>query len=336
MENILGERNRKTIFSAIQPSGSITLGNYLGAIKNWVSLQNDADCIFSVADLHSITVRQDPEQLRRNTLEAYALLISCGIDIEKSIFFIQSHVSTHAELAWILNCYTQFGELSRMTQFKDKSKKHSDNINSGLFTYPSLMAADIILYQTDAVPVGADQKQHVELTRNIAERFNSIYGQTFKIPEPFIASSNAKVMSLQDPSKKMSKSDKNENAWIGILDSKDNIIKKFKRAVTDSESCVCYKEGKDGINNLIEIYSAVTGKSYDQIEKEFDLKGYGEFKLAVAESVADALEPIKENFKRLINDKTYLENCYKISAKKAYEISNQTLSDVKNKIGFIF
>lgn len=326
---------KKVIFSAIQPSGTITLGNYLGAIKSWVSLQDEYNCIFALADLHTITVRQNPASFRKNALEAYALLIACGIDPKKSIFFIQSHVHTHAELAWIMNCYTQFGELSRMTQFKDKSLIHSDNVNAGLFTYPSLMAADILLYQTDLVPVGADQKQHLELTRNIAQRFNNTYSETFKLPEPFIPKTGARIMSLQDPTKKMSKSDSNLNAWIGILDKPEVILKKFKRAITDSEAIVKYSDGKDGINNLMTIYSIVTGKSYKDIENEFENKGYGDFKTSVGESVVEHLRPIQEKFNNLISDKSYLESCYKEAAESALKISRKTLSKVMKKIGFI-
>ena len=326
---------KKTLFSAIQPSGTITLGNYLGAIKNWTSLQEEFRCIFALADLHAITVRQEPSKFRHNTLEAYALLLACGIDLEKSLFFIQSHVSSHSELAWILNCYTQFGELSRMTQFKDKCAKHSDNINVGLFTYPSLMAADILLYQADAVPVGADQKQHLELTRDIAERFNGIYSDTFKIPEPYIPKIGARVMSLQDPSKKMSKSDDNLNGFVAVLDDADTIMRKFKRAVTDSEAVVEFKEGKDGINNLMGIYSAVTNKTNQQIEKEFAGKGYGDFKVRVAEAVIEELSPIRERFDRLIKDKAYLEECYKKSAQEAERIARRTLNKARRKIGFL-
>lgn len=329
------QKDKKVLFSAIQPSGTITLGNYLGALKNWVSLQNEYNCIFALADLHTITVRQNPASFRKNTLEAYALLLACGVDPKKSIFFIQSHVHTHAELAWILNCYTQFGELSRMTQFKDKSATHSDNINAGLFTYPSLMAADILLYQADMVPVGADQKQHLELTRNIAQRFNGLYSETFKIPEPFIPKSGAKIMSLQDPKKKMSKSDQNVNGCIGILDDADTILKKFKRAITDSDSIIKYSENKDGINNLMTIYSTITGKSYNDIELEFKNKGYGDFKLAVGETVVNHLKPIQEKFKTLLSDRSYLENCYKESAEIALKISRKTLSKVMRKIGFV-
>ena len=326
---------KKVIFSAIQPSGTITFGNYLGALRNWVKLQDDYNCIFAVADLHAITVRQEPKAFKQNILNAYALLLACGIDTEKSLFFIQSHVHTHAELAWVLNCYTQFGELSRMTQFKDKSAKHADNVNAGLFAYPSLMAADILLYKSDMVPVGADQKQHLELSRNIAERFNGIYGNTFTVPEPYISTVGARVMSLQDPSKKMSKSDENVNSWVAVLDKPDTIMKKFKRAVTDSEAVVKVGEGKDGINNLIGIMSAVTGKTADEIAVEFEGKGYGDFKTAVAEAVIEEVKPIQARFEEYINNKDYLVEQYRKSAEIAEKISQRTLDKVMKKIGFI-
>lgn len=326
---------KKVIFSAIQPSGTITFGNYLGALRNWVKLQDDYNCIFAVADLHAITVRQEPKAFKQNILNAYALLLACGIDTEKSLFFIQSHVHTHAELAWVLNCYTQFGELSRMTQFKDKSAKHADNVNAGLFAYPSLMAADILLYKSDMVPVGADQKQHLELSRNIAERFNGIYGNTFTVPEPYISTVGARVMSLQDPSKKMSKSDENVNSWVAVLDKPDTIMKKFKRAVTDSEAVVKVGEGKDGINNLIGIMSAVTGKTADEIAVEFEGKGYGDFKTAVAEAVIEEVKPIQARFEEYINNKDYLVEQYRKSAEIAEKISQRTLDKAMKKIGFI-
>lgn len=326
---------KKVIFSAIQPTGTFTLGNYLGAIKNWIPLQDNFNCIYALADLHAITVRQDPKKFRENIYEAYALLLACGIDLEKSLFFIQSHVGNHAKIAWILNCYTQFGELSRMTQFKDKSARHADNINAGLFTYPSLMAGDILLYQADMVPVGADQMQHLELTRNIAERFNGIYGNVFKVPEGFVPKVGARVMSLQDPSKKMSKSDENANSYIAMLDKPEVIMKKFKRAVTDSDACVKFAEGKDGINNLMGIYSCITGKSYEEIEKEFDGKGYGTFKTAVGEAVVEELRPIREKFDRYIQDKAYLKECYEKSADIAEKISQRTLDKVMKKVGFV-
>ncbi len=334
MSEVTNEK-KKVIFSAIQPSGTITLGNYIGAIQNWVKLQDDYNCIFAVADLHAITVRQDPKAFRQNILEAYALLLACGIDTEKSPFFIQSHVHTHAELAWILNCYTQFGELSRMTQFKDKSLKHADNVNAGLFTYPSLMAADILLYQADMVPVGVDQKQHLELARNIAERFNGIYGNTFRVPEPYISQVGAKIMSLQDPTKKMSKSDENVNSWVAVLDKPEVIIKKFKRAVTDSDTKVCVGEGKDGINNLIGIMSCVTGKTADEITAEFEGKGYGDFKLAVGEAVVEKLRPIRERFDEYIKNKDYLVEQYRRSAEFALRISQRTLDKAMKKIGYV-
>jgi tryptophanyl-tRNA synthetase len=329
------KEKKKVIFSAIQPSGTITLGNYLGALKNWIALQDKFDCIYALADLHTITVRQEPAKFRHNTLEAYALLLACGIDPEKSPFFIQSHVPAHAQLAWVLNCYTQFGELQRMTQFKDKSAKHPDNVNAGLFTYPSLMAADILLYQADLVPVGIDQKQHLELTRNIAVRFNGLYGDTFKVPDAYIPKNGAKIMSLQNPEKKMSKSDDNVNAYIAVLDKPDDIMRKFKRAVTDSESCVRYADGKDGINNLMGIYSCVTGLTFAQIEKDFDGKGYGDFKAAVGEAVAEHLRPIQAKYADYIKNKDYLEKCYTEGARKAYAISAKTLGKVMRKVGFV-
>lgn len=334
MESETTER-KKVIFSAIQPSGTITLGNYLGALKNWIALQDEYNCIFALADLHTITVRQDPAAFRRNTLEAYALLLACGIDVEKSPFFIQSQVSTHAQLAWVLNCYTQFGELQRMTQFKDKSAKHADNVNAGLFTYPSLMAADILLYQADLVPVGADQKQHLELTRNIAERFNAAYSPTFVVPDAYIPKQGARIMSLQDPTRKMSKSDENVNGYVAVLDKPEDIMRKFKRAVTDSDACVRRAEGKEGVNNLMGIYSCVTGMTDEQIEKEFEGKGYGDFKTAVGEAVIEHLRPIQERFADYIKNKDYLEKCYTDSAQKALAISNRTLNKVMKKIGFL-
>lgn len=327
--------DKKLIFSGIQPTGTFTLGNYIGAVRNWGPLQDEYNCIYCVVDMHAITVRQDPAKLRQNTLNSYALLMACGINVEKSILFIQSHVKTHAELNWVLCCNTQFGELSRMTQFKDKSQKHPDDINAGLFTYPSLMAADILAYNADLVPVGVDQKQHLELARNIAQRFNQRYGEFFTVPEPYIAEIGAKVMSLQEPTKKMSKSDENPNACILILDDKDTIIRKFKRAVTDSEAEVVYREGKDGINNLMTIYSSVTGKDFASIESEFAGKGYGDFKIAVGEAVADHLEPVRTEFARLIQDKAYLKECYTAGAEKALRYSQRTLNKVYRKVGFV-
>ncbi len=327
--------NKKLIFSGIQPTGTFTLGNYIGAVRNWGPLQDEYNCIYCVVDMHAITVKQDPAKLRRNTLDSYALLMACGIDTEKSILFIQSHVKTHAELSWILGCNTQFGELSRMTQFKDKSQKHADDVNSGLFTYPVLMAADILAYNADLVPVGGDQKQHLELARNIAQRFNQRYGDFFTLPEPYIPKLGARVMSLQDPTKKMSKSDENPNAVILILDDKDTIIRKFKRAVTDIEAEVCYRDGKDGINNLMTIYSSVTGKSFADIESEFAGKGYGDFKLAVGETVADHLQPVRTEFDRLVKDKEYLKKCYTEGSEKALRYSQRVISKVYRKVGFV-
>lgn len=331
MEN---EQKKQVVFSAIQPSGTVTLGNYLGAIRNWVKMQDEYNCIYALADLHTITVRQNPAQMRKNIIDAYASIMACGIDVEKSLFFIQSHVHTHAELAWVLNCYTQFGELSRMTQFKDKSAKHADNINAGLFTYPVLMAGDILLYQADKVPVGADQKQHIEITCDIAKRFNGLYGNVFKIPEGFIPKNGARVMSLQNPLNKMSKSDENVNGCVHLLDSPEVIMKKFKRAVTDSDACVRYAEGKDGVNNLMTIYGAITGKTYEEIENEFAGKGYGDFKNAVADAVIASLEPLQAEFKRVSSDRAYLEQCMKEGAEKAMYVSSKTLNKAMKKIGF--
>lgn len=327
--------DKKVLFSGMQATGNLTLGNYLGALKNWVKLSDEYECFYSVVDMHSITVRQDPATLRKRARALLTLYIAAGLDPKKNCIYYQSHVSGHAELAWILNCFTYMGELNRMTQFKDKSAKHSDNINVGLFAYPSLMAADILLYQADMVPVGADQKQHLELSRDIAERFNGIYSPTFVIPEPYIPKTGARIMSLQDPTKKMSKSDENANSCVAVLDKPEDILRKFKRAITDSDGCVKYAEGKDGINNLMGIYSCVTGKTNEQIEAEFAGKGYGDFKTAVAEAVIEHLKPIQEKFAQYIGDKSYLEKCYTESAQKALAVSNRTLRKVMKKIGFI-
>ena len=326
---------KKVILSCIQSSGTPTLGNYLGALKNWKNLEEDFYSTFAVADLHAITVRQDPKVFRENSLSMYALLMAIGLNPDKSILFIQSHNPDHAQLAWLLNCYTQFGELSRMTQFKDKSIVHSDNVNAGLFTYPTLMAADILLYGADYVPVGADQKQHLEITRDIACRFNGIYGNVFKIPEPYIPKQGARVMSLADPTKKMSKSDSNANGFISMLDKPDVILKKFKRAVTDSEMKVEYREGKDGINNLMSIYSCITGMTNEQIETQFSGKGYGDFKVAVAEAVIEELRPIQQKYNELMNDRAYLKQCYTEGAQKARNISHRVLDKAMKKIGFV-
>ena len=326
---------KKRMLSLIQPTGTPTLGNYLGAQRNWVRMQDDFDGIYAVADLHAITVRQEPAKLRQQITEMFALLLAIGLDPEKNLLFVQSHVPAHSQLCWLLSCNTQFGELSRMTQFKDKSAKHADNINLGLFSYPALMAADILLYQADYVPVGADQKQHCELTRNIAERINGVYGNTFTIPEPYIMQTCARVRSLQDPTKKMSKSDENVNSFISLKDVKDTIIRKFRRAVTDSEACVRYAEGKDGINNLMEIYSAITNKSYDEIEQEFAGCGYGDFKTAVGEAVAAELQPIQEKLAVLMGDKAQLTQLMKDGAEKAQYVAARTLAKVQKKLGYV-
>jgi len=326
---------KKRSLSCIQPSGTPTLGNYLGALKNWVAMQDEFECVYAVADLHAITVRQDPAKFRKNIYSAFALLLAIGLDPEKSILFIQSHVPEHSQLSWLLSCYTQFGELSRMTQFKDKSARHADNVNAGLFSYPVLMAADILLYKPDFVPVGADQKQHLEIARDIANRFNGLYGDVFTVPEPYIPKTGARVMSLQDPTKKMSKSDENVNSFIGMLDSRDDIIRKFKRAVTDSEACVRMSDDKPGVSNLISIYSAVTDRAVEEIEREFDGKGYGDFKLAVGEAVADVLTPISEEYNRIITDKAYLEQLYRQGAENAERIARRTCMKAMKKIGFV-
>ena len=330
----MSEQNAKQIiFSGIQPSGQITIGNYLGALANWVELQDKYDCIFCVVDMHAITVQQTPSTLRNNTLELAALYFACGINPEKSTVFVQSHVPAHAELAWVLNCYTMFGELSRMTQFKDKSAAHSDNVNAGLFTYPVLMAADILLYQTDLVPVGQDQKQHLEITRDIAARFNGIYGDVFRIPEPYIPTVGQKIMSLTEPDKKMSKSDTTGGS-VSMFDDRDTIIRKIKRAVTDSGAEVRHAEGKSGINNLMTIYSCFTGKDFEAIEREFDGQGYGAFKEAVGVTVADAVGAIQEKYNAYLADKAYLDGLMKQGAERAARLAGRTLSKVYKKVGF--
>lgn len=333
-EEIKVQRKKRSL-SLIQPTSIPTLGNYLGAMRGWVDFQEDFDTIFGIADLHSITVRQDPKKLREQTVQLYALLMSVGLDPEKSILFVQSHVPQHSQLGWLLNCYTQFGELSRMTQFKDKSQQHSDNVNAGLFTYPCLMAADILLYQADVVPVGADQKQHLEIARDIAERFNGVYGNVFTVPEPYIPKAGARVMSLADPTRKMSKSDPNPKGTVYLTDEPDVIMKKFKSAVTDSEMSVRYADGKDGINNLMTIYSAVTGKDYQAIEDEFAGKGYGDFKKAVGEAVVAELEPVQKKYKELMNDKAYLQECWTKGGDFAQRLSQRTLDKAMKKIGFL-
>lgn len=327
---------KKTIFSGIQPSGDLTLGSYLGAIKNWVELSDTYNCYYCIVDMHAITSRQTPADLRRRTLNQLAQYVACGLDPQKNTIFIQSHVPAHAELAWILNCYTMYGELSRMTQFKDKSAKNADNINAGLFTYPALMAADILLYQTDLVPVGEDQKQHVEITRDIATRFNGIYGDVFKMPEPYIPKVGARIMSLTYPENKMSKSDKDAGGCIYLMQKPDEIMRSFKRAVTDSETSVRYDtSNKPGVSNLMQIYSVATGLSFSEIEKEFEGKGYGDFKPKVGEAVVELLRPIREEGERLISDKAYLESIYKEGAEKAARSAGRTLRKVQKKIGFV-
>ncbi len=325
---------KKVLFSGMQATGNLTLGNYLGALKNWVSIADEYETFYGVVDMHSITVRQDPAQLRKRARTLLTLYIAAGLDPEKNCIYYQSHVTGHAELAWILNCFTYMGELNRMTQFKDKASKHADNINAGLFTYPVLMAADILLYQSDVVPVGIDQMQHLEITRDIAQRFNAIYGDVFTIPEAYIGKVGAKIMSLQDPSKKMSKSDENPNASIYLMDDPDTIMRKFKRAVTDSEACVRYRDEQPGIHNLIDIYCACTGKTPAETEKEFDGKGYGDFKTAVGESVVAVLKPLQDRFADLSKNKDYLNSIIKNNAEKAQYLSNKTLRKVQKKIGF--
>ena len=328
------EERKKRIFSGIQPSGELTLGSYMGAIRNWVALQHEYDCLFCIVDEHAITVRQDPATLRKRSVAQLAQYIACGLDPEKNIMFIQSHVPQHAELAWILGCYTQFGELSRMTQFKAKSQQHADNITAGLFTYPVLMAADILLYQTDLVPVGADQKQHVELTRDIAVRFNGLYSDTFVLPEPFIPKMGARIMSLDDPATKMSKS--MPEGCVNLMDLPEVIMKKFKRAVTDCETAVKFdKLNKPGISNLLTIYCAATGKTMQEAEAAFAGQGYGVFKPAVGEAVVELFRPIREESERIMADKAYLENVYKTGAQRAQYLANKTLSKVQRKIGFV-
>ncbi|MBP1577037.1 MAG: tryptophan--tRNA ligase [Oscillospiraceae bacterium] len=333
-EEIKAPEKKKIVLSGIQPSGLITIGNYLGAVKNWAEIQEKYNCLFMIANLHATTVRQDPATLKKNTLDGYAMLLACGVDPKRSIVFIQSQNPHHAEAMWALNCHTQFGELSRMTQFKDKSARYADNINAGLFTYPTLMAADILLYQADLVPVGAGQKQHVELTRDIAQRMNGVYGKLFTVPECLFPKAGAKIMSLNDPTKKMSKSDPNPKGYVAVLDPKDTVIKKFKSAVTDSGSGIYRGEGKEGIGNLMTIYSAFTGKSDEEIVREFEGKGYGDFKLAVGETVADILTPVRERFDELIADKAYLEQCYTEGLQMAMRFSGRTRDKIYKKLGF--
>ena len=336
MEQTTTPVKKQRILSGIQPSGTPTLGNYIGAMRNWKLLEDEYDCLYMIADLHAITVRQEPAKLRAQSIQLLALLLAIGLDPEKNILFFQSHVHQHAEMNWLLNCYTYMGEMSRMTQFKDKSAKNADNINAGLFTYPCLMAADILLYQPDYVPVGEDQKQHVELTRDIAHRFNTIYGDVFKMPEPYIGKIGARVMSLTSPENKMSKSDKDPNGCVYLMDKPEVMLKKFKRAVTDSETCVRYDPAnKPGIANLMQIYSAATGADFAAIEREFEGHGYGDFKTAVGEAVVELCRPIREEANRLLQDKAYLESVYRAGAEKAGYIANKTLRKVYKKVGFV-
>ena len=332
MENM----KKKTIFSGIQPSGNLTLGNYLGALKNFSTLQDDYNCYYCVVDMHTLTVRQDPDALRERSYALLALYLACGLDPDKNVLFMQSHVPQHAELSWILGCFTYMGELNRMTQFKDKSQRHADNINGGLYTYPVLMASDILLYQSDVVPIGHDQKQHLELARNVAERFNNIYGETFVVPEPFIGKQGARVMSLQDPEKKMSKSDDNANNFILITEDKDIILKKFKKAVTDSGCEIKFDpENKPGISNLINIYGAVKGLTTADVEKEFEGSRYGDFKIAVGTAVAEELAPIKAKYDEFLKDKEYLNKILIKNAEIAREAASKTLKEVYKKVGFV-
>ena len=326
--------DKKVLFSGMQATGSLTLGNYLGALKNWVSLSDEYECFYSVVDMHSITIRQDPAELRKRARALLTLYIAAGLDPEKNCLYYQSHVSGHAELAWILNCFTYMGELNRMTQFKDKSAKHADNINAGLYTYPVLMAADILLYQADVVPVGKDQLQHLELTRDVAQRFNNIFGDVFTIPEPYVGKVGAKIMSLQDPAKKMSKSDENPNASIYLMDDPDTIIRKCKRAVTDSEATIAYRDEQPGIKNLIDIYSACTGSTPEEVVREFEGKGYGDFKMAVGEAVVSVLKPLQSRVAELEKDKAYIDGIIRNNAEKAQYFANKTLRKVQKKVGF--
>ncbi|MDO4297449.1 MAG: tryptophan--tRNA ligase [Lachnospiraceae bacterium] len=326
--------NKKVLFSGMQATGNLTLGNYLGALKNWVTLSDEYECFYSVVDMHSITVRQDPATLRKRARALLTLYIAAGLDPEKNCIYYQSHVSGHAELAWILNCYTYMGELNRMTQFKDKAAKHADNINAGLFTYPVLMAADILLYQADVVPVGIDQMQHLELTRDIAQRFNGIYGDVFTIPEAYIGKTGAKIMSLQDPSKKMSKSDENPNGSIYLMDDPDTIRRKCKRAVTDSVGVIQYTDEQPGLRNLLDIYCACTNKTPEEAVHEFEGQGYGQLKEAVGEAVVAVLEPLQKRVAELEKDKGYIDGIIKNNAEKAGYYANKTLRKVQRKVGF--
>lgn len=327
--------DKKVVFSGIQPSGSLTIGNYIGALRNFEELQDEFDCYYCVVDLHAITVKQIPKDLRRNTLDVLALYIASGLDPEKATLFVQSHVPAHAELSWVLNTITYLGQLNRMTQFKEKSKKSDENLNAGLYTYPVLMASDILLYQTDFVPVGEDQKQHLELARDLAERFNNRYSETFKVPEPLIKEFGARIMSLQNPESKMSKSDPDENGYILMLDDKDTIRRKIKRAVTDSVGEVAYNDEQLGMKNLLNIYAALSNESIETIVKNYQGIGYGKFKEDLAEVVVEGLAPIQEKYNSLIKNKDYLESIYKQGAEKAERKAIKTLRKVYKKVGFI-
>ena len=327
---------KRVILSGIQPTGTFTLGNYIGAVRNWAKLQDQFDCLYMVADLHALTVRQEPAALRRHTREAAAMLLAAGIDPAQSILFVQSHVPAHTQLNWILCCNAQFGELSRMTQFKDKSAKHPDNVNGGLFTYPALMAADILIYNADLVPVGQDQTQHLELARNVAQRFNNAYSPTFNLPESYVTKEGAKIMSLADPTRKMSKSDTNANAFILLTDDRDAITRKFKRAVTDSDGVVRYDPAaKPGVSNLMVIYQVFTGKSFAEIEREFDGQGYGVFKEAVGAAVADGLAPIQGEYERILADTSYVDGVLKEGAAAASRIADRMVQKVYRKVGLL-
>ena len=329
------QSEKKIIFSGVQPSGTLTLGNYLGALKNWAELEEDYRCYYCVVDMHAITVRQDPAELRRRTLDVAALYMAAGIDPKRSVIYVQSHVPQHAELGWVLNCFTYLGELSRMTQYKDKAAKHQDNLNSGLFTYPVLMAADILLYQADLVPVGSDQKQHVELTRDLATRFNNLYGDVFTVPEPYIGKAGARIMSLQEPTSKMSKSDPNPNGYISILDDADTIRRKVKRAVTDSDGEIRLSPDKPGVSNLLAIYAACRGVTPEQAEAEFSGMGYGALKDGVSEAVIAELAPLQEKYRAIRGDKGYLEGILRENAEIASRAATKTLRKVHKKVGFL-
>ena len=327
---------RKRILSGIQPTGTFTLGNYIGAVRNWAKLQDEFDCLYMVADLHALTVRQVPAELRRHTREAAAMLLAAGIDPKQSLLFVQSHVPAHTQLNWNFCCNSQFGELSRMTQFKDKSAKHPDNVNGGLFTYPALMAADILIYNADLVPVGQDQTQHLELARNIAQRFNNAYSPTFTLPEGYVTKEGAKIMSLAEPTRKMSKSDTNQNSFVLMTDDKDAILRKFKRAVTDSEGVVRYAPAeKPGVSNLMCIYNVFTGKEMAEIEREFEGKGYGDFKQAVGETVADALAPIQGEYNRILADTAYVDGILTEGAAGASRLADRMIQKVYKKVGLL-